>query len=70
MSSIACNDATLAFPANYNGTGYRTIPMTNVNVQRISSIADMKAKKIDFRTLRPAVMVNRTLIVKDTATSE
>lgn len=70
MSSIACSDASLAFPANYNGTGYRTIPMVNINVQRIASIADMKAKKIDFRTLRPAVMINRTLIVKDTAASE
>ena len=70
MSSIACNDATFAFPVNFHGTGYRTIPIVNINVQKIVSIADMKAKKIDFRSLRPAVMVDRTLIVKDTAASE
>ena len=70
MSSVACSDASMAFPANFSGTGYKAIPMAKVNVQRISSIADMKGKKIDFRALRPAVMVNRTLIVKDTGASE
>lgn len=70
MSSIAFNDATLALPANFHGTGYRTIPMANLSLQRITSIADMKSLKIDFRTLRPAVMVDRTLIVKDTVESK
>jgi hypothetical protein len=65
MTSTIINDASLALKENTKPSGVEMIPMGNIRVQKITSIADFKSKNIDFRSLRPAVMVNQTLIFKD-----
>ncbi len=45
--------------------GYKVIPRAAVKVQKVTSIDAFKSNGMDFRSLKPAVMVKDMLIVRD-----
>jgi hypothetical protein len=68
MTSAVSTDANIAaIPSTYLKNA-EILPMTNIRVERIISIADFKSKNIDFSTLRPALLINQTLLVKNKRT--
>jgi hypothetical protein len=65
MTSVLLNDATTAIKDQSHFKGMEIIPITKIKVERIVSMADFKSKNIDFRSLRPAIMINQSLLVEN-----
>lgn len=63
MTSTLPNDANFALKDQAQFKMFTVMPVGNIKVERITSLADFKSKNIDFRALRPAVLLNKTLLV-------
>jgi hypothetical protein len=64
MTSVLLNDAVTAIKDQSSLKNTEMMPMTKIKVERIVSIADFKSKNIDFGSLRPAILINQTLLVE------
>ena len=65
MTSVIINDASLATNHSNTFKNQEMIPISQVKVVKVVSMADFKSKNIDFRSLRPAVLINQTLLIKN-----
>lgn len=65
MTSTLSNDAALALSNPTQLRKFTVMPVGNIKVERIVSLADFKSKNIDFKALRPAVLMNNTLLVSN-----
>lgn len=63
MTSTLVNDSVLALKDQTQLRKFTVMPVGTIKVERIVSLADFKSKNIDFRALRPAVLLNKTLLV-------
>jgi hypothetical protein len=66
MSAILQSDAKLAINLESTGRGVRMLPMGTFTVQKVMNLDEFKSRKMDFRSLKPAVLVNHTLMVSST----
>lgn len=64
MTSVLHNDAVTALVDQSGLKNIEKVPMGKIRVERIVSMADFKSKNIDFRSLRPALLINQTLLVE------
>lgn len=63
MTSVLHNDGVTALVNQSDLKNTEMVPVGKIKVERIISIADFKSKDIDFRSLRPALLINQTLLV-------
>lgn len=56
------NDGRIALAAG-NITPNRTVHASTVHIKHVSGVNWLKNKKIDFRHLKPAVLIGETLII-------
>ena len=64
MTSVLHNDAVTALVDQSGLKNIEKVHMGKIRVERIVSMADFKSKNIDFRSLRPALLINQTLLVE------
>ena len=64
MSTLMQNQAANVLPHEEKGIEVRRIPLEGIRVEKVTSLDAFKAKLIDFRALRPAVMVDGMMVVK------
>lgn len=64
MTSVLHNDAVTALVDQSGLKNMEIVPMGKIKVERIVSMSDFKWKNIDFRSLRPALLINQTLLVE------
>lgn len=61
MSSALCNDAAIAQSTATTQPQVRKLQVGQFRVEKVLSLDDFRSKNIDFRSLRPAVLIDHTL---------
>jgi len=56
MSSTSANYSITILDGQTTTMGVKVLPVRSVNIETITSLDEFKSKKINFRSLRPAIL--------------
>ena len=64
MQTVLLNDSVRVLQESANIPKFQIIPLGSINVQKVGSMDELKAKFANSQSMRPAVLVNKLLLVK------
>ncbi len=63
MSQVIVNDLTHAAQPINAVKGVQMVRMESFKVERVFNLDEFKSKKIDFSSLKPAILMNQSVLV-------